>query len=216
MDLHRTDKRPQWAGISAKNRNVWQQVASRTSGVITPGNVVSVAGAGLVAVGLVYTHQGSVAHGLAFLLFGRLADIADGVAAARTGTKSPFGESVDAVIDKLTMLAALIVFVTLGVVPAWAAALVALHNATNAGLGIAAKVRRRLLHPSWPGKLATGFQWGAFFLFIGAELFRAQGFLALGSFTSFTAWTVLLASLGVGAFATHDYVRKVTQKGTHE
>ena len=206
MDLHQTGKQSQWASVSENNRNTWQRIASKTNGIITPANGVSVIGAGLAAVGLAYIYQGDMARGLALLIIGRVADIADGMVAARTKTKSPLGETVDAVADKLIMLAALIVFVVAGIVPLAVVVLIAAHNGVSALFGVAAKVRKRVLHPSWPGKLATAFQWGALFLFVGAELLRSTVGIA-DTAAGVAAWATLMISVILGAFAVRGYMR---------
>jgi phosphatidylglycerophosphate synthase len=213
MDLHRAGKRTEWAAVPPDQRNGWQQLAARTHGIATPGNMVSIAGAALVAVGLTYIYQGEMARGLAFLLTGRLADIADGMVAARTRTKSLIGEAVDATIDKLTMLAAIAVFIVSGVVPALVVALFIVLNAASALLGVVSKIRKRTLHPSWAGKLSTGFQWGAFMLYVGAELLHSEELFG-AELVVLAAGLLVILSLATGAAAVQGYAAEALRAGT--
>jgi cardiolipin synthase len=205
MDLHRAGKRSQWHDVPPRQRNAWQQLARRTNGVLTPGNGVSLVGAVVVAVGLINIYRGAFALGLALLAVGRTADVADGLIASRTGTKSPLGEAVDASIDKLSMLAALITFVLAGVVPIFAILLVAVLNAAIAALGVIAKIRGRTVHPSLPGKLATAFQWMAFLLYIAAELLRTHTNTLAGDMAALLGTLAIAASFIFGMTAIRGY-----------
>lgn len=158
MNLHRALEH-EWSHVPADQYNTYQRIAAHTNGLITPGNAVSLSGFMLVAAGLVFVWQGSLALGLALLLIGRLADLFDGMIAHATKTKSPVGEAVDATIDKIVALAALTVLSYLGLVPFFIGALFLLHNITNVCLFGLARLRGTRLHPNRTGKLSTAGEW---------------------------------------------------------
>lgn len=205
MDLHRAGKHSQWAQVSEAKRNWWQKQAQRTNGLLTPGNVVSLIGALLVASSLVYFLRGSWGWGLVLLLVGRLADVADGIVAARTGTKSPLGEAVDAILDKFALLASLIVFLATGIVPLLAILLIALFNAANAAFSLLARVRKRRLHPSHIGKITAVFQWFAILLYVSSTVLESGGMKSAAAIVTFIAIVSLGISLILGIFTVAGY-----------
>src|SRR5579862_7066069 len=106
MNMHRAGAEGQWASVPPENQNPFQKVAAATKGIVTPGNAVSIAGAGLVATGLKNIATGETAKGVIQVGAGRAADLLDGTAAEATGTKSPIGEAVDVGVDKAELVAA--------------------------------------------------------------------------------------------------------------
>lgn len=205
MDLHRAGKHSQWANIADAKRNWWQKQAQRTNGLLTPGNLVSLIGALLVASSLVYFLLGSWGWGLVLLLSGRLADVADGIVAARTGTKSPLGEAVDATLDKFALLASLIVFILTGIVPLIAILIIALFNAANAAFSLLAKVRKQRLHPSQIGKITAVFQWLAILLYVSAAVLKSGDMQSAATIITLTAVVSLVISLILGIFTVAGY-----------
>lgn len=203
--MHRAGKHSQWAGIDESKRNWWQKQAQRSHGLLTPGNIISLVGALLVASSLVYFLQGSWGWGLILLLVGRLADVADGVVASRTGTKSPLGEAVDATLDKFALLASLIVFIVTGIVPLLAILLIALFNAANAAFSLLAKVRKKRLHPSQVGKITAVFQWAAILLYVTAAVLKSGDMQSAATIVTITAIVSLAISLVLGVFTVAGY-----------
>ncbi|HSX42893.1 MAG TPA: CDP-alcohol phosphatidyltransferase family protein [Candidatus Saccharimonadales bacterium] len=197
MDLHHTSGTPDWASVAPDARNSWQRAAAATRGVLTPANIISVLGFVLVVAGstALKSKQFEVAFWL--VAVGRLCDLADGYAAQKTGTKSPLGESVDAVLDKLGLLAVLLALGSGHIAAWWIVGIIALQNAANSVIAYIGRRRRLGIQPTGLGKLATVFEWLALFCFI---LGRAYG----------PAWNVvgycsLVPALGLGAFATVGY-----------
>ena len=205
MDLHQAAKKPDWQKVEPDQRNGWQRLAHSTNGLVTPGNIVSIVGALLVVWGLLRVYNGALGQGLCILLIGRLADIADGVVAHRTGTKGPLGETLDATIDKLAMAAALVVFVLAEAVPLLPLIGFAFLNSGAAVLGVIARMRRRIMHPSFFGKISTGFQWAAFLLYILAELLESQDMDGVGIAVRLLAAVAVLCALGIGGLALSRY-----------
>lgn len=210
MNLHRAGKRPDWLQIKAEKRNIWQRVAYLTQGFITPGNIISICGAGLVAFGLVQIYHGELASGLPALLLGRAADVLDGIAASRTGTKSPLGEITDASLDKLAMVAALIVFVHADIVPLIPLLLIGTLNVMAIGLSVLARLHHLEFHASFSGKVSTGLYWSAFLLYVGAELLRVHDAGFLAGLVSGLALLTVVMSLPIGIFAISRYIRAAT------
>lgn len=198
--LHRSGKRADWDTVLPARRSFLQHMAARTGGTITPGNIITLLGAGFVMLGLYDIGQGKVLRGVIEITIGRIADVLDGVVAESTKTKSPLGEALDATFDKIVLFSVLIVFIAKGILPATPALLIVLLQALTAGISLVGKKRGRDLHPSSTGKWATAALW------IGLILY------AITAWTD-QAWLVLLAhvitvaALAGGLAAVAQYAR---------
>jgi phosphatidylglycerophosphate synthase len=160
MNLHRTGKEPQWASVAPEDQNPFQKVAAKTGGLVAPANGVSLLGAGLVGSGLRDIAKGDTTKGVIKVGVGRIGgDLGDGFTADITGTKSPFGEGVDVVVDKGEAAVALPVLVKADILPKSAAGVIAAQNMANAAISAVAKRRGAEIHPSKEGKLTTFGQW---------------------------------------------------------
>lgn len=156
---HQSSSLPDWTYIDPTKRNLWQRIGATTYGVITPGNIITLVGLTLVCVGAFDIVLHKFLLGFSYVGIGRLCDIADGIIANKTNTKSPLGEMIDATADKLAILA-LLVALSISSATAWEAlGLVAIQNFVNVGLSYKAKRNGVTLHPSIAGKLATTWQW---------------------------------------------------------
>ena len=175
MNLHRANKQSEWAGVSEAERNCWQLIAAKTSGIVTPGNAVTIGGFGLVLSGLRDMRNGDKKLGFAKIAAGRIADLVDGAVAHRTGTKSSIGEGLDAATDKVAMLLALPVLASTGELPRSAAATLAVRDVAFASISALAKQRGRELHPSAAGKRATFEQWLALSLYASSAMAAEAG-----------------------------------------
>lgn len=203
MNLHRTEKVPQWETVAPKNRNVFQKVAARTKGVVTPANAVSLAGALTVASGLRDIHRGKITRGVVKVAAGRSADLGDGVTAEATGTKSPLGEAVDVGVDKGEAIFALPVLVKADVLPKPAAGVIGGQVLANGAFSAVAKRRGVEMHPSKEGKLTTLGQWTTIGLYGLAAVARETEYdrLARGLEIAGHISTVATAALGAKAIA---------------
>ena len=161
MNLHRTDNIPQWERTPESMQNIWQRVAKKTHGVITPANVVSLAGLALTVSGLQDFKRGDKKKAITKVISGRLCDIADGYVAERTKTKSPLGEAVDATVDKISMAHGLYVMSKTHTLPPLASASFLSQNVINTAATALSKKRGIELHPSAEGKITTLLQWAA-------------------------------------------------------
>jgi len=161
MNLHRTDKKPQWERTAESERTVWQRIAYKTHGVVTPANLVSLTGLALTMSGLQDFKKGNKQRATAKIILGRACDIADGLVAEHTKTKSPFGEAVDATVDKISMAHGLYVLSETDTLPVFATASFFTQNIVNTAATAIAKKRGVELHPSAEGKITTLLQWAA-------------------------------------------------------
>ena len=214
MDLHRTGKQGEWVDIDPSEQNRWQKLAEQTNGVITPGNAVSVVGALAVGAGLLDISQGRTTSGIVKIGLGRVGDIMDGKVAAKTGTKSPIGEGVDAVIDKTELGAALPVLLSKKIISGTAFGSVLGLNLANAGVSAVAKHRKAEVHPSKAGKLATFGQWLAIGFYMLSAVSKkhqaetmAKGFETAGNIS-------LVVATGLGIVALVGYTKDAFKTST--
>ena len=201
MNLHRTTGRPDWVDIDSEQRSTWQRLAAATWGVVTPGNVTTLVGLGLVIVGFVMLMEQQYAWAIALVAVGRLLDLVDGWLAELTKTKSPLGEFFDAAVDKIETVGAILVLGLAGIAPFWLlAVLVAPHIAT-AFIAVVVRARGMQLHPSRIGKLGMALLW----LIIG-------GLIALPFVTApgagVVVYSLALLVTVLAVYATIDYGRE--------
>lgn len=173
MKLHRA-LRSDWSEIAPQQRTLWQRCAAASRGIITPGNLITLIGALLVIRGLYDLAHGQLITGIALLLVGRMADILDGMVADYTKTKSPLGEAVDAVTDKVLTIVALYVLLDKQLLPLIIGVIMALHVLYNIIVTTVARQLHVSLHPSLTGKLSALFEWACVGLFVLIDIFKQQ------------------------------------------
>jgi phosphatidylglycerophosphate synthase len=159
VNLHRSDAKPQWQGLAPSQHNQFQRLAAVTHGIITPGNVLTVLGFAVAGVGLVAILHDQFGWGVVGIISGRLLDIADGIAADKTGTKSPLGETLDASVDKLVTLLTLVVLGMTSVMSWYLFAAILLIQSLITLISGLAVWRNQRLHPSLAGKLSMTGLW---------------------------------------------------------
>jgi cardiolipin synthase len=159
LSMHRVQGKPEWETVAPDRRNIWQNVAARSSGIITVGNYFSLLGLLSVPFGLSLVLDDHIFAGIAVLLLGRFCDMLDGFLADRTGTKSPLGEKIDAVFDKLSTALLVVVLAAGMLVPLWVLALVVLPQILMAALALRVYLRSSIMHPSRFGKLSMAAGW---------------------------------------------------------
>lgn len=165
MNLHRAT-RSDWSELSPQERNLWQRLAVASSGVVTPANIVTIIGAGLVLYGLLLLYRNHLTVGIILVLLGRLADILDGMVAEATKTKSPLGEALDATIDKILIILSLWVLLDRHLLPAVVIWVMLVHAVYVIAVSYISRQLKTYLHPSLSGKLGAVFQWAC----VGAYL----------------------------------------------
>ena len=214
MDLHHSAKRAEWLATDKAQRNVWQRLAARTHGIVTPANAVSVVGFAMVLWGLGELVVGSYTVAIALLFFGRMADVLDGYLANKTGTKSPLGETLDAGFDKIATMFAVLVLGMSGIAPWWVLVGLLAAQLFVIGVTIYSRHYHLHLHPSRSGKYSMAVSW----LGLGGFIFGTA--LSGTTATVFTAFGYGLGGLGIclGAIAGGRYIQHISrdrQKSAH-
>jgi phosphatidylglycerophosphate synthase len=203
MKLHRTHKQAEWLLIPASKRNNWQKLSFATRGIITPGNIVTFIGLILVLLGLFAIVESDYLQGALLLLVGRLADIADGWAADKTGTKSPIGEAADAVADKVVTGLTVVVFLTQAITAWWILVALVVPQVASATISFIARQHSKTLHPSRIGKLSMFFTWVSL---LGLLLLKAIDGEAM-SFIQVLAYMLTALATVLGIVAVWGYAR---------
>lgn len=218
MNLHRTGEKAQWEQVDKSRQSRWQKIAAATGGIVTPGNAFSLTGLGLVGFGLKDILKDNPGRGIVLIGIGRIMDVLDGYIADKTETKSPLGEGLDVVIDKLEAAAALPVFYKTGLAPKPVLAAFFGQNLANAAVTTYAKHKNRTIHPSKEGKLNTGGQWGTIGLYALSNIANSTGRTGTSEVINSSAFatTAITMFLGVKAFAgyTRDAVSAYNQSPT--
>ena len=122
----------------------------------------------------------------------------DGRLARRHGRTSPLGSLLDPIADKVLVLAALVMLVGQGVVPAWMVAAIVVREVLITGLRQAAVERGVVLAGRDLGKLKTWAQ---------AVAAAVGGFAAAGAWTHRAAWWALLVAVVLTWLSGLDYAR---------
>jgi len=125
-------------------------------------------------------------------------DQIDGWLARRRGTSSPLGKLLDPVADKVLVLAALIMLVGEGVVPAWMVALIVVREILVSGLRLAAVERGVVLAARDLGRAKTWVQ---------ALAATIAGLAAAGAWSDDVAWWAVLAAVVATWVSGLDYAR---------
>jgi CDP-diacylglycerol--glycerol-3-phosphate 3-phosphatidyltransferase len=95
---------------------------------------------------------------LALFLFAMLTDVFDGRLARRQPDRSPLGNYLDPVADKVLLLSLFICLAAEGVVPAWMVAVLAAREFVVNGVRAAGAVQGRVVGANWMGKTKTLLQ----------------------------------------------------------
>lgn len=160
MNEHRSGSVPDWEEKDRSEWNVFQKVAAKTRGIVTPGNFVSTAGLVAVCHGLYQFTNGNKLAGAIEIGAGFAADAVDGYAADWTGTKSPLGKGVDAGFDKFKIGATLYALYVGDVLPWYTVATVGAQNVANTAFTLAAMKKGIEMQPEATGKTTMWYQCG--------------------------------------------------------
>lgn len=205
MKLHRVGNAPDWANIPTAKQTSWQRLAIRTHAIVTPGNIITLLGFGLVCIGVWALLTDRYVVAFILIAIGRFLDIVDGWIADKTHTKSPLGESLDAGFDKLAALVVLAAFASIGVAPLWLLAIILLPHiviATITALAFAQK--RQRLHPSRLGKLSGAVAWLGLLGLLGNAIEPDTLLHAIG-------YICVFAASAIGFAAAWHYGRELTK-----
>jgi CDP-diacylglycerol--glycerol-3-phosphate 3-phosphatidyltransferase len=122
----------------------------------------------------------------------------DGRMARRYGYTSAVGSLLDPIADKVLVLAALVMLIEQGVIPAWMVAAIVVREVLITGLRQAAVERGVVLAARDLGKLKTWAQ---------AVAAGIAGFAAAGAWTDRAAWWALLVAVILTWVSGLDYAR---------
>jgi len=180
MNLHRTTGKPDWENIKPADYTLDQKIAAATRGFVTPGNLITLIGFGIVIYGLVALLQKYFWLGLILLAVGRLLDILDGFVAEATHTKSPLGETFDAVADKAGTLLTIIVLIVANIA-AWWMIVALIIPQLLIPIVIFYKQRAGVrVHPTRPGKLSMATAWVGIVGLIAVKAMETRQALSVG------------------------------------
>ena len=201
MKLHRTTGKPDWELVKPADRNVFQKVAAATYAVVTPPNLVTVIGLGLVIYGLIAILQQQYWLGFVTVVVGRLLDIVDGWLAESTGTKSPVGELFDAAADKAGTLLTIAVFFVASITYWWVIVLLLIPQVIIPFVAYYKRRQGTVVHPTRVGKLSMAFAWVGL---AGLIIIQAtQQFWP--SLLSGCVYGIIFISVAMGVYATWQY-----------
>lgn len=136
--------------------------------------------------------------GTAVFCIAMATDWFDGRLARRHGRTSPLGSLLDPIADKVLVLAALVMLIEQGVIPAWMVAAIVVREVLITGLRQAAIERGVVLAARDLGKLKTWAQ---------AVAAAVAGFAAAGAWTDRAAWWALLVAVVLTWLSGLDYAR---------
>ena len=161
MKLHRIQASTDWQNLPNSDLNFFQKIADKTNGILTPGNIITTVGLGLVINGCQDLEQ-NPNKALIKISAGRLADYFDGIIADKTQTKSQIGEAADVVADKIATLAILKSTNDHKILSSRFLSFLIIQNSVNSFIGLQAKLSHQELHSSKYGKIATALQTAVF------------------------------------------------------
>ena len=114
---------------------------------------------------------------LAVFILASLTDLLDGKIARKYGLITDFGKFADPLADKMLVTAAMLWFVEVGRMPAWALMIVILREFAVSGLRMVASDNGRVIAAGWSGKVKTAATMVCVvvMLLLGPEIAWAQG-----------------------------------------
>ena len=92
---------------------------------------------------------------LAAFILASVTDFVDGYIARHRNMVTDFGKFMDPLADKMLVMAALMWFVEVGRIPAWALLIVVVREFAVTGLRLIAVERGRVIAAAWSGKIKT-------------------------------------------------------------
>lgn len=199
MNLHRVSGKSDWENVAPSDRSLWQKIAAATMGIVSPANVITIVGLGIVIYGLGAILNQQVLVGLVVLVVGRLLDIVDGAVAEATHTKSAVGELFDAAVDKIGTLLTVVVLITADITYWWVIVTLILPQVIIPLVILYKKYKGVRVHPTRQGKLSMATVWGGI-----AGLLLAKALddpLAL----MISVYGLIAASLLLGLYALWQY-----------
>ena len=94
-------------------------------------------------------------YALAVFVLASVTDFVDGYIARHYDQTTDFGKFMDPLADKMLVMAAMLWFVEMGRIPAWALLIVVVREFSVTGLRLIAVERGRVIAAAWSGKVKT-------------------------------------------------------------
>ncbi len=104
---------------------------------------------------LYWGFSGSAYVALAIFIIASLTDMLDGKIARKYHLVTDFGKFADPLADKMLVTAAMLWFVEIGQMPAWALLIVIIREFAVSGLRMVASDKGRVIAAGWSGKVKT-------------------------------------------------------------
>ena len=124
---------------------------------MTTANKITLVRIVLIPVFLVLAYLGHTWWALGVYIVACISDTVDGYIARRYKQVTDFGKFIDPLADKMLVLAAMVYFVEIGVMPGWAVAVVLFREFAVSGLRMIAVAQHRVIAAAWSGKIKTAF-----------------------------------------------------------
>lgn len=209
MKLHTPSEKADWQLIKSTDWNIWQKLADKSGGLLTPGNFISIAGIALVIIGLINISFSNFVSGSIIIAIGRAFDVLDGYIADLTKTKSPIGEAIDTTIDKLAVLMALIAITLSAVLPNLVIVIMFVISLWISSVALLARHRQVNIHPGKIGKIATASIWISIILFLlSNEETQIHGLI------NFFAYVFFAIFISLGFITAYRYSKKILYSAT--
>ena len=93
--------------------------------------------------------------GVSLFILASVTDFLDGMIARKNGLVTNFGKFMDPLADKCLVIAAMLWFVEIGQMPAWALLIVVVREFAVSGLRMVASDKGRVIAAGWSGKVKT-------------------------------------------------------------
>ena len=122
---------------------------------MTTANKITLVRIVLIPVFLVLAYLGHTWWALGVYIVACISDTVDGYIARRYKQVTDFGKFIDPLADKMLVLAAMVYFVEIGVMPGWAVAVVLFREFAVSGLRMIAVGKGRVIAAAWTGKVKT-------------------------------------------------------------
>ncbi len=122
---------------------------------MTPASKIPLARVVLIPVYMLLMLLGYAIPALIVFILASVTDFVDGYVARHYHQVSDFGKFLDPLADKLLVLAAMVIFVQWGRMPAWARMIVLTREFAVTGLRLIAVGNGRVIAAGWSGKVKT-------------------------------------------------------------
>lgn len=208
MNLHRSSERPEWEGYANNEQNPFQKVAAATKGIVTIGNVLTGAGYLITKSGYNDMDKGRTGKAMAKVFIGRFFDVADGIAADKTKTKSREGAEADAIADQKLMYDGLELMGRHEVAPSPVVRGFGALAILNAYAAVKGKSEGKKMDTSLSGKLSTFIKWGSLVGYMSSKALAESGKLEKSQKAKKASGALALGAFALGAYASYGYVKQ--------